>query len=204
MPSPRYSTIPTAPLSGRWVRTCAAVRIPRTLPTETSVPEPAPTASSTRLWTSSLAAMALLMPAVGMVTMRAMEAAPVSHVEPIPRIGRRAVRNVFEDVPDLARRLQRDRQGAVELRPVPVHLRQCQRLLEQKIPVWRVAALRMQHQRVRDVETGIGPEEVDAAAGVEDGLRVVEAHSGPPQRRVDPVAEEADRRPPWPPDEVGD
>lgn len=53
-------------------------------------------------------------------------------------------------------------------------------LLGSPFPVRCVAALRMQQQRVGHLEAGISPEEVDAAARVEDGLRIVEAHRGPP------------------------
>ena len=87
--------------------------------------------------------------------MLAIDAQPLLHIKPISRVWRRAVRNVFEDVADLSRRLQRDRKRTVELRPVPVHLRRRQRFPQQEIPVRRVAAPRVQHQRVGDVEAGI-------------------------------------------------
>lgn len=60
--------------------------------------------------------------------------------------------------------------GLLKSLSFPTHrptLRGRSRLLDQKIPVRRVPALRVQHQRVGNVETRVGPEEGNASARVE-------------------------------------
>jgi hypothetical protein len=62
----------------------------------------------------------------------------------------------------------------------------------------------VKHQRIGDVKAGVGPEEIDASARVEDRLFIVETHRRPAQRRIDPVPEDANRRSSRHPDEIGD
>ena len=113
------------------------------------------------------------------------------HIEAIANLRLFVDANIFHDVSNLLRALQRDWQAPVHLGVVPVHLGQSENLVTEALQ-GRVLLVDRDLERARNVLAWIGLVKVDRAAGIKDALRLRDGEQGPSLWWVLPVAEQPD------------